>query len=1142
MQEQAKKFIDVLESEGLLSPEIVDELRRQVRESKTRLKPELLAKLLVDNGHLTKFQATKLVTELKDSDPPADESAPAGHDEDELGFAEDAEQSATKSNVATVILDDEPAEDEPIETVPVIESVDSDANVAVMQAVESVPGDEKVEAIPAGSLADEDEDSSGFGDVPAPATRTVTKKVSKDNPWDSFRILGVGLLLGLVCVLGYFLVNHFMRGNADQVLERAEEAYEQRSYETAAAIYDDFAKTWTAHEQASFARVRAAIAKIRNHAEGAPDPTIGLETALGVLPGISSEPGLNEQRSDLAGVLISLAGKFNDRADGQTETADRKALMGEMEKLLVLIDDPKFVGQAQRNQYAPTLEKIQENRSRILREINRDEQLAESLQQIDELLGAKDTTGAYQVRDNLIGLYPLLEANDGLKQRVLQASEIERSLVAAGQLNPSLSAQEPVENSLKEFLLSHSTGETVGSLAGKTTCFNVKGAVFGVDAGSGRLLWSKYVGRGFETSALPIENSNDFLICNPGQGRLTRVEGQTGKAIWHVDFGEEIHQPVAEGQDLFVTSHRGEVASLDMGSGQLIWSKRLPQAIAVSPGLAFGQPYLYVAADHTNLFVLSRQDGTCREVMYTGHMSGAIRVAPIVLLGQLFVFENLSTDKARVRILDLTEGLALTESEIPVPVDGNIVVDPQIDGRRLVVLSDLGALVALDIEPSAESDKVSVIASRAKNVLSPQMSWLVAESNHLWVADTRLSRLELQVTMERIDGRWSRHDGDTFIGKPQKWGDVIISARILRGNQGVRITASNADSGDGLWSTDVGVPVSWMQRRGGQVEALNTSAQKFTVSDTPLQLEAESNPGQDKALLDFRWPVPLDGESAAIFNATKTNQFLRVADGSLRILSANFGGANAASEPVAVGDNVALGLDNGQFILIDSSNGALAASPYSPPLEPGKKVKWNTPVYLQDANLIFIANDQQKLSRLSVGSSLRALTEVDLETPLVGPLASTGAALVATDWTQAGDRLIFFDPTSLQMQSNVPLNGRVIAGPFGIEQGIVVQTDSELHLFAANGERKWSIEFVDSKLVAPPSQSDGDLLLATRSGELWQVALADGRVAGKLTVARQFSCAPLVVSRGVLIGTDEGSVLALPMPDSPEAAEMSGSR
>ena len=97
-------------------------------------------------------------------------------------------------------------------------------------------------------------------------------------------------------------------------------------------------------------------------AEGAPDPKLGLDTALNFLPGLVGEAALGDQQSDLAGILIALAVKFNERADRTQDTAERKLLMTDMEKLLELINDPQFVGVNQRNQQAPTLSRMRGSR------------------------------------------------------------------------------------------------------------------------------------------------------------------------------------------------------------------------------------------------------------------------------------------------------------------------------------------------------------------------------------------------------------------------------------------------------------------------------------------------------------------------------------------------------------------------------------------------------------------------------------------------------------------------------------------------------------------------------------------------------------------------------------------------------------
>ncbi len=1141
MSVRASKFIDLLESQELLSPEIIEELRRQVRESSTRFKPELIAKLLVDNGHLTKFQATKLVSSLSDEEDESETSGKASDTaaaksdsmNDELTFADsdsEAEESEEEA-VAQVFLEDEAplVQAEEVDVVEAEQSDDADV-VQVVEVVEPEP----------------DSPLDSIQEAAPPIPKAVRPTPPKTNPWDSFRILGVGLLLALVLIAGFFLVNYFVRGSAEDRLNQANEAYEQRSYETAASMYQEFAETWPTNENASFARVRSALATIRKDAEGAPDPNLGLKTALETLPTVADEPGLTDQRADLAGVLISLASKFNERAEGR-DTQERKELMGQMDQLLALIEDPKFVGQAQRNQQRPTLEKIDEDRNRILREIYRDEELQRAITEMDQSLEQKDTDAAYDIRLQLIRNYPILESNEQLQARVLEASRIQRSLVSSGSLAPQVSDSGPETTAGNSFILGNRYGGQASQLKDQVIFARVKGSVYGLDGASGEILWRHYVGREFESNPIRIGTGStaDALICQPEKGFLQRVEGRTGDSKWFVDFGRPIHTPVVEGPDLFVATRDGEIASLDVEGGQVIWNQKLPQPVEVGPGLAFGKPNLYLPGDHSNVYVLSRSDGTCREVFYSGHSKGSIRVPPQLLLGQLFLFQNINSNSARIRILGLSEdGLELSPSQVPLAVEGNVVVAPQIDGRRLIVQSDLGQLLVLDVEPTSDTQNVSLIASRAKNVLSPQLSWLTAANNKLWVADTRLTRFDLQVSMGRLNNSWSRHDGDEFKSKPMLFDNIIVHSRTLRGNRGVRVAAADADSGDSLWEIDLGVPVTMLVQDAEQnVDAINSAGMLYRLNSQRLRSQADANPGQGKRTMDFSVPVKVNDELSVLMNTSRDNQLAlhNNTSNSLEVISANFGGAAPACKPVAVDGKLAVGLDNGQFVLIDPTNGSLASSPYQPPMEPGRKVRWNPPTYMSDSKTLVVGNDLQKLARLSIsGSSLRSLTEVDLESPPSGPIIALGDRIAVVTGTLSGDVLSLFDATSLEASSNIALNESVLSGPHPTQFGCLIQTNSQLLAIDEEPNIRWKIAFADSQLVGPPIEQAGQLTVATVSGELWVVDSDSGEVKGRSDAGQPFSAAPIRLPAGLLVGSDEGVVLALPVPtqtDTPSSGD-----
>ncbi len=1141
MQLPAKQFIDLLESQQLLSDEIVEELRRQVRESKTKLSSERLAKLLVENGHLTKFQATKLIAQVSGPAAEGSNASPSrSTDDEELGLAHEPESvSQVPANVATVYMDDED-----IETVEVLD--DDLVEVEVIEEVEAVEVVEAVDTSAMRAAPPAPARTRGIDLNPrgtAAAVRPLKKKGAKSNPWDSFRILGVGLLVALLLIPGYFLLDFLRRGSADEKIENADGLYEKRSYETAAISYKEFSANFPTHAKASYARVRLALALLRGDAETKPDPTIGLNTALEVLPPIigASEPGFPDQQSDLAGALVALAQKFNARADERKETNERRELMSEMDKLMELINNPQYVGANQRTQQAPSLLRIEEDRQRILREINRDDDLAATVVEIDKLLEAKDALGAYELRRQLISRYPLLETAEPLVERVVRAADIQKSLVASSPLNWVLSQAEEKPSAGRSFVLGHRTGKTIPAMAGRVVFVKIKDGVYGLDLETGNILWRKFVGRGFSANPLRLgaESQADALISQPEQGKLSRVNGLSGKTKWIASVNEPTLPSVVEGEELFVATYSGSVANLDSVGGQTRWVKKLPQPIEVSPGVALGS-HLYLPAEHSNLYVLDRRDGSCKEVHYLGHRAGSISVPPILILGQLFVFENITNNSARIRILATDDnGLGLRQAQIAIQVDGNIVVSPQVDRRRLIVQSDLGHILALDIEPTVETQKVTTIASVPKNFYQPQTSWTLTADNKIWAADNRFTRFDVQVSGQKLSRAWIKNDGDTFTGPSQKFDDVIVHTRTLRGNQGIRVAAVNADSGEPHWDVDLGVPVTLLsQAAERKFEAINSSAAYFALDSQPLRSTADANPGQSKPSMQFTQPTWISDSTAIMLNKSNSNQlaiYSKTEKQKLRIISANFGTATPSCPPTAVGENFVVGLDNGQLVLVNSTNGTLVGPPFQPAMEPGKKATWNKPLYLENSKTLIVASDLLKLVRLSTGEALRPLTEVDLQFPFTGPLVAVGNQFGGVQSSQSGDTFKLFNTNDLSETGSINLAGRLVAGPFALADGsCLLQSNTELLAISPQGQKLWAREFPYTQLVAPPTESNARLLLVTKAGPVLLVDPTTGQTIGSTDAGQALTSAPIVLPSGLLIGSDEGAVLALPTPTAAE--------
>ncbi|MEO9591606.1 MAG: serine/threonine protein kinase, partial [Rhodopirellula bahusiensis] len=165
----ANELIDQLERRGLLDQEIIEALREQMSQGGSRVTPEAVAKLLVDNGQLTRFQATKLIGELR-SETYDSEAAEVVDGEEDL-----TAQLIDDDDVAeAVIEDDDPFGDNPVE----------------VEAIVAEPVEVVAEA----------EVMSGAGGAPSrgrPSARV--KKPETKSTWDSFKIYGyLGIIVFLI--------------------------------------------------------------------------------------------------------------------------------------------------------------------------------------------------------------------------------------------------------------------------------------------------------------------------------------------------------------------------------------------------------------------------------------------------------------------------------------------------------------------------------------------------------------------------------------------------------------------------------------------------------------------------------------------------------------------------------------------------------------------------------------------------------------------------------------------------------------------------------------------------------------------------------------------------------------------------------
>jgi hypothetical protein len=103
----ARKVLDLAAEQGLLEPKAIAELRQRVAASKFIITPEAIAKVLVDHGHLTPFQARKLVGQALGPEPePAPPQRRSAAPVEELTFADPNDIAEQAANTAAAEEDD----------------------------------------------------------------------------------------------------------------------------------------------------------------------------------------------------------------------------------------------------------------------------------------------------------------------------------------------------------------------------------------------------------------------------------------------------------------------------------------------------------------------------------------------------------------------------------------------------------------------------------------------------------------------------------------------------------------------------------------------------------------------------------------------------------------------------------------------------------------------------------------------------------------------------------------------------------------------------------------------------------------------------------------------------------------------------
>jgi outer membrane protein assembly factor BamB/TolA-binding protein len=1094
----AKKFLDLLEKQGFLDSSIINELRKQIAEASVVVTPEVIAKKLVESGHLTKFQATKLVGQAKEgAEKPVKKRKK--RPQDEIVLLEDAtdgepDQPQTRKAKPQA----KQTQPKPQQQAPQQQAPQQQAGLQPLGGLTPLGLDPLEAAAGAAGGVDDVLNDPSAGGEPAGGSLSPTKKkgwfggrqasggYKKPPPrtgsvWDTKLMLVGGAVLLLLLVAGTALLYSLTKGTAKELFNEAEADYKMLSYRQAIEKYDRFLRDYPNDENASLARVRKGMCRIWQVAD---DAQAALDMAKKVLPDIEVEEAFNEARPELASVLPEIARKFAVQAESTSDTMVAAVELEKAEQALELVNNATYIPTSLKKQIQGRINQIDETLTVVRHTIGKENKLLESMQKIQTASDAGDMKKVYAERDELLGEYPGLETNEVLRAQLLKVSARERTLV-------KLDA-EPLETSTEErpgageqVVMAVHSGGTVDGVDQDIVLVRASSAVYGVNAKDGEMLWRRSVGDALSNPVrASVEVDANVLLNDAKHNEVVCIKPRSGELVWRTTIGEPFLGPhVTADEQVVITTVQGAVIKLSAQDGTLQKRAMSPLPVSVHATVKTRRPQIYQLAEHTNIYVHATADTDndgvkhealqCREVFYLGHKAGSVVTAPIVQLGFMFVAENKGPEACDLHILKLdAEGLALRTGQPPITLRGRVVVEPVIANRRLVVTTDLGSIYVFDVDPSAEKNPVTDAVEPLMLDRSDSMvSYALVDKASLWIGDNRLTRYNIQVAKSELSRRWVKLPGDVFRFPLKRIGNAVIHVRTPEGSTGVTVSAVNGDSGEPIWRTTIGASAgAAFFTPDGTLRAVSSRGRLYEAgegSHASLVGDA-SGDGRGGAFLHR---VDLGAGKLAVCSLSDRRRFVLVdkATGGEISHQQMATAAQPTAEPVLVAGGLAAGLASGEVVLIDPESGEYLVRPFYPTVAAGDQVRWfrAAPAGPESQELL-ITDNRNNVYRLapSKGDSpyLSELSHRVLEQQVVSPAAAVAdhvfvavrhvepepapatASLKKPDENpkpHIGDVIIPMTRVGLRLREPMPLQGRIVQGPMTVGDVAFAVSDSE---------------------------------------------------------------------------------------------------
>ncbi len=1192
-----ERFISELEQRDLLSERQLAKLRDAAVER--RMSPKALAKFLVQKNHLTQKQATDVLNAVLlgggDLDAAASPTAPAtgfepdppevllapNDDDDDGDSDDDAESSSIFASYLTKpksksTKPSPPAGEDELILLPDVDdaaqteiSDDRKSRRGASEAPKSPkprpqqenPDDDVAEVI----LTAVDSPPDGLENVDAAERRTPrtttslsrskgkkNRKKVKPRPkstkgkWDSPLMLIGGGGLALLLLVGGLIWWLLIWESGDQKLTLARAARDSGAYSEAIEQYQDFITSSPRHPEHGLAEVELVLLRIRQATE-ASDFEQALSIAETELKEIEDEEEFDQVHGELAALLPQIAQRLagqTGKADAGSEEAKKASEL--TNKALELCNNVTYIPKPLRDEGKLTA--VRETLHLVERRHHTKLALDEALKAMQEALSGGDTNKVYATYAQLLRTHHDLADNADLTEMLKKTTAAEQAAIRlVSEEQPAETTERPARwiasLAVANRRIKPSTSRAAAAPSANTStsaCIRIDGAVYALDAPTGKLLWRRQVGHA--RPIWPTLIGSDVLISDTTHNELLRIESQTGRLKWRQSIGEPFAQPLVVGERGFIAADSGKFYVVDLNSGARLGYLQFAQPLRAAPTADRTNERLYLTGDHSCVYSILLKDLSCLGVHYLGHAEGSVTRSPAAVMGKLAVLENDGVETSRLRLLSLGEQAAVAGEVADRRLTGLASAPPMVAGRRLIVVTDRGQIDVYEI--GGEGDEaLALVASRAAAGSTPIVRYVALADRNIWIGDTQLTKYSILPTGNRlpVESIENNFTGATFDHPLALFGDTLIHARRGKGRAGVVVAATATAQGRTLWETDLAIPPAGapvVDEAAKALTAANAEGNLFRFDEAAIRSRV-----QDEPLAAQTMPATAPALTMAIDLGQGRAAFCGAGSDHLLLYNPSLGQQAAkwirldsplACPATSLGDAIVAPLTIGQVFLLSAVDGSKVATPFQPTLTPQKEWQYTPAAVIDgDPNRFVISDSEENIYLIERAHQPQPHLAAQA-TGKVGPNPIESPVVVLGDSAMAvagSSHLLRFKLPSMEPVGEANLPAPAVWGPFRVGEFMLLATaNNQLMAIASDGQVAWQAPLEYGDLAGAPLAQQDSLLIAYRKGIVERRSLADGKPLAAKDVEQPLASGPVEFMQRLVVAANDGTILVIDQP------------